>query len=182
MELGDGKRKTLMLLDEYSSGGVLTLDEDISAKMNDFFDLAQKDMAAYKKILRSETIELDGSDFVELPENFKSIYRTWKNDRIRKPYTIREGKLYTKGDTGIITLEYFAYPHTITPDTPDDYEFEVSDDAAQCLPFYVAAQQLITDLVVNYEDFWNMYLAHKGSLDTSIPGSGNATVRQTLWR
>lgn len=36
MTLGEGKRKVLMLLDEYSSGGELTVDEDIEKKMADF--------------------------------------------------------------------------------------------------------------------------------------------------
>ena len=41
MTLGEGKRKVLMLLDEYSSGGELTVDEDIEKKMADFFATAQ---------------------------------------------------------------------------------------------------------------------------------------------
>ena len=39
-----------MLLDEYSSGGALTRDADIEAKMADFFDIAQKNAAEIKKI------------------------------------------------------------------------------------------------------------------------------------
>lgn len=42
MTLGEGKRKALMLMDEYSSSGVLTVDEDLELRMADFFDLAQK--------------------------------------------------------------------------------------------------------------------------------------------
>ena len=46
MTLGEGKRKALMLMDEYSSSGVLTVDEDLELRMADFFDLAQKNIAA----------------------------------------------------------------------------------------------------------------------------------------
>ena len=56
MTLGEGKRKVLMLLDEYSSGGELTVDEDIEKKMADFFDTAQKDMASFKRIIRTQEI------------------------------------------------------------------------------------------------------------------------------
>ena len=41
MTLGEGKRKVLMLLDEYSSGGERTVDEAIEMKMADFFEPAQ---------------------------------------------------------------------------------------------------------------------------------------------
>jgi hypothetical protein len=52
MTLGEGKRKVLMIIDEYSSGGTLTKDDDINLKMNDFFDLAQRDVANHKPILK----------------------------------------------------------------------------------------------------------------------------------
>lgn len=181
MTLGDGKRKVLMLLDEYSSGGALTEDTDINNKMNDFFDMAQKDMANYARILKITEIELDGED-TELPERFRSYYRVWKNGKRGKKYPIIGGKMKTAGEYGKITLEYFADPQTISMNTPDTYEFEVSEDAANCLPFYVAAQQLDTDLVVDYQVFWNMYLQHRALVSTSIETGGSSTVKQTMWR
>ena len=41
MTLGEGKKKVYMLIDEYSSGGAVTEDEDIETKMAAFFDIAQ---------------------------------------------------------------------------------------------------------------------------------------------
>ena len=182
MKLEDGKRKVLMILDEYSSGGELTIDEDINNKMNDFFDMAQKDMANYKRIVREVTITLDGSTEHELPANFVSYFRIWKNGRITKLYPVRQGKLISAaGEYGELIVEYFAMPETITPETDNSYEFEVSEDAADCLPFYVAAQQLITDLVVDYSAIWNMYLQHRAALDTSLPSGGSCSVRNALF-
>lgn len=182
MNLGDGKRKVLMLLDEYSSGGEITADVDINNKMNDFFDMAQKEMANYKKIIRETEIELDGSEFEELPEDFVDYFRIWKNGKLTDLYPVIGGKIYTKGQTGTILIEYFAMPQTIDADTPDTYEFEVTEDAANCLPFYVAAQQLITDLVVDYSALWNMYLTHRNALNITLPSSGKTVVRQNLYR
>ena len=45
MTLGEGKRKVLMLIDEYSSGGSITVDQDLNMRMADFFDLGQKNIA-----------------------------------------------------------------------------------------------------------------------------------------
>lgn len=183
MKLSDGKRKVLMLLDEYSSGGDITIDEDINAKMNDFFDMAQKEMAGYKRIVREVTITLDGRSEYELPADFASYFRIWKDGRLYKLYPVRQGKLIaTAGERGDLVVEYFAMPQTIDPDTDESYEFEVSEDAANCLPFYVAAQQLITDLVVDYSALWNMYLTHRSALDVSLPSAGSGSVRQALFR
>lgn len=182
MNLGDGKRKVLMLLDEFSSGGEITADVDISNKMNDFFDMAQKEMANYKKIIRKVDIEFNGSEYADLPEDFVDYFRIWKDGKLTDLYPVIGGQMYAKGQKGTILVEYFAMPQTIDADTPDTYEFEVTEDAANCLPFYVAAQQLITDLVVDYSALWNMYLTHRNALNITLPSSGKTVVRQNLYR
>lgn len=184
MTLGEGKRKVLMLLDEYSSGGELTADEDIGKKMADFFDIAQKDMANRKRIIRTREIALTGEGeraLYDLPEDFSGAFRVWKDGRL-KQYPIVGGKLMAgQKETGTLTLEYFAEPSTIGPDTEDSYEFEVSEDAAACLPFFVAAQQIMPDLVVDYSAFLNTYYAMRSALDVRLPGSGAPGVRQALF-
>lgn len=182
MNLGDGKRKVLMLLDEYSSGGEITSDVDINNKMNDFFDMAQKEMANYKRIIRKVEVEFDGSKFADLPEDFVDYFRIWKNGKLADLYPIIDRQMYVKGQMGTVLVEYFASPQTIDTETPDTYEFEVTEDAANCLPFYVAAQQLITDLVVDYSAIWNMYLTHRNALDITLPSSGKTLLRQNLFR
>lgn len=187
MTLGDGKRRVLMLLDEYSSGGAITQDVDINNKMADFFDTAQKEMAGYKKIIRKTEITLLNGEgefsLYELPNNFWKTFRVWKNGKLISGYPIIAGELAVpSGESGKILLEYFAKPQTITPNTPDTYEFEVSEDAANCLPFYVAAQHLLPDLVVDYSAFWQMYLNMRAALDTSLPSDGGKTrIAQKLY-
>lgn len=184
MTLGDGKRKVLMLLDEYSSGGELTADEDIGKKMNDFFDMAQKEIASYKKIIRKADIVPDGKGgYHALPENFAGIFRIWKNGRLTQKYPVIDKALVLPaGDTTPLTLEYFVVPETINSETKDDYKFEVDEDAANCLPFFVAAQHLLPDLVVDYSAFWNTYLTMRAALDITLPTSGGGGVRQSLYR
>lgn len=183
MTLGEGKEKVLMLLDEYSSGGEITTDEDIMNKMNRFFDIAQKDMANYKHIIRTVEIELAaGQSLFPLPGDCMRPFRIWRKGVLTNRYPIVSGSILTDGsESGTLLLEYFALPATINNDTPDDYEFEVSEDAANCLPFFVAAQQLIVDLVVDYSALYGLYNAMRGALDVSLPSSGGG-VRQTLYR
>ena len=184
MTLGEGKRKVLMLLDEYSAGGQITKDEDIDKKMADFFDMAQKDMANHKRIIRSTEIKPDRSGRgYDLPDDFQQICRVWRGGRLESGFPVVAGKLLTRfGDDVVLVVEYYARPETIRPDTPDEYRFEVDEDAANCLPYFVAAQHLIPDLVLDYSAFLNLYLTMKAALDVSLPEAGSSRVRQALFR
>ena len=179
--LGEGKRKVLMLLDEYSGGGEITVDEDIDAKMNDFFDLAQRDVSAWQPIVRRVGVTLDGTGSKALPEDVSRVIRIRKNGIRVSGYEVIDGRLISNaGDKSTLSLDYIATPEKITPETPDDYEFEVSEEAANCLPYFVAAQQLIADLVVDYGAFYNLYLQTRALLSRSTLLSGGS-VRQALY-
>lgn len=189
MTLGEGKRKVLMLIDEYSSGGTITQDKDLDLRMADFFDLAQKDICNYRKIIRMFTPngEYPGSSPAEgliackLPANFRSPFRVWKNGKVTGKYAFTSHEiLLPESDIGSVIVEYMAIPETIPQDAADDYEFEVDEDAAACLPYYVAAQQLIVDLVVDYQPLLDMYNRMAAGLDTALPGSGGG-IRQALY-
>lgn len=191
MTLGDGKRKVLMLIDEYSSGGTITPDKDLDVKMADFFDLAQKNISSIKQIIRMFTPsapvpppgDTPATGFIAcpLPDNFRSVFRIWKNGKRASNYIFADGAiLLPEGDIGSVVVEYFAIPATIPHDAPDDYEFEVDEDAAACMPYYVAAQQLIVDLVVDYQPLLDLYYRMVQSLDASLPSSGGS-VRQAFY-
>lgn len=269
MTLEEGKRKVYKLLDEYSSGGVITQDADIENKMADFFDTAQKDMANYKKIVRETSFRIATKEIYPLPDGCKQVFRVWVGGELTNRYVVRPNGYVNAGDgsrspgiafpyntrrvtnavtirvesenttyplpddfaevrrvwieerpndgyelseEGIrfpiereegetpqdpepvrtahveyfayetVTLEYFASPSTIDANTSPDYVFEVPEDAAQCLPFFVAAQNLMPDLVVDYSVFLQMYYNMRNALDVSLPeGSGTGSVRQTFF-
>ena len=183
MTLNEGKRKVLMLLDEYSSGGAVEFDADIDVRMNDFFDAAQKDIAQWQPIVRRAEVTLDGTGQQELPADVSRVLHITRNGRRTADCEIIDRKLiYPAPDTGTVTLEYIAVPATITPQTEDGYTFEVSEEAANCLPFFVAAQQLISDLVVDYGAFYNLYIQMRGALPgTSGNYKSGSGMRQALY-
>ena len=185
MTLEQGKRKVLMLLDEYSSGGALTVDEDINRRMNDFFDIAQKDMAQWQPILRRKTVVLDGSGSQTLGDSVERVLRVRKDGKRYDGVEAVDGALlYEPGDTSELALDYIAVPQTIAPDTPEGYVFEVGEAAANCLPFFVAAQQLIPDLAVDYGAFYNLYLTLRSALPRGAArnaGGAGTRVRQGLY-
>ena len=183
MTLGDAKRKVFMLLDEYSSGGEVTEDEDIALKMADFFDMAQKDIIQYQPIVRRASVTLDGTGSQELPADVACVTRITKDGARTSRYEIVDGKLlYAAGDTSVIVLDYEAEPQRVTPETSDDYEFEVSENAANCLPFFVAGQQVFADLVQDYTVYYNTYLQMRAALPRTVGSPGGGRIRQDLFR
>ena len=82
-------------------------------------------------------------------------------------------------DAATVEIEYFAFPTTITPDTDDSYEFEVAEDAQQAMPFFVASQQLISDLVLDYSALRSEYNAALAAITPDEPGG--VRMRQALF-
>ncbi len=171
MTLGEGKRKVYMLLDEYSSGGAVTEDADIEAKMADFFDIAQKQVSEIKKIRRMHIVErVAGQTVYPMPKDFLKLVRVWKGDMVTKALRWKGNSIIIpENEKAPIEIEYFAMPTTIAPGTPDDYEFEVGEDAAKALPYFVASQQLVADLVMDYGALYAIYQNMLGTLDISEP-------------
>ena len=185
MTLGEGKRKARKLLDEYSSAGEITVEEDLENRMTDLFDLAQKDIATVKKLYKVAKLTLDGSgELYELPKDMVELVSVRREGEITARYDIIGGKLMAqKDDVGELLIEYAAIPETIPADAGDDYEFEVAEDAANCLPYYVAAHCLLAELVTDFSPYWQIYLQKKAQLLPTVRRSGSGCgVRQVLYR
>lgn len=181
MTLGEGKKKVLMLIDEYSSGGALTVDEDIERKMTAFFDQAQKQVSRLKRVVKLHRIERQpGVTEYAMPKDFLSVLRIWRNGVESMKYNWKAGKLVIPDeDKAVIEVEYSACPATIPDDADDDYEFEVAEDAAEAMPYFVAAQQLVVDLVVDYGALLQLYQMALSGIDNR--GAG-IKLRNTLYR
>ncbi len=174
MTLKEAKEKVYMLLDEHSAGGEVEHDEDIELKMARFFDISQKQLSLIKKIQKAKKITpQSGKTEYAMPSDFRELFRIWRDGvNVTNRYPWINGKLIIpERDVGKnFIVEYFANPEDIPADADDSYEFEIAPDACECMPYYVAAQQLLPDLVMDYSSMLNMYSQAVGLLDTSIPG------------
>ena len=184
MTLGEGKDKVYMLLDEHSAGGEIEHDEDIELKMAYFFDIGQKLLAQTVKLLKTRKFTAtQGKTEYAMPEDFRKVYRIYRDG---SPVTTRYrwvgNKIYVPlSDEGCqFEVIYFAIPASITKDTTDDYEFELPEDACQCLPYFVCAQNLLPDLVMDYSVYLQMYNLMVSQLDTNLPGE-NQRIQQRLF-
>ena len=155
MNLGEAKEKVYKLLDEHSSGGEIAHDADIEMKMADFFDIAQKKCAQVERLTGVMTLRRKaGRTEFPMPDGFDGLVAVWRDGETTNRYRWKNGKLVVpESDTAEIQVEYFKTPETINGDTADDEEFEVSEFAAQLLPFYVCAQNLFPDLMIDYRPY-----------------------------
>ena len=147
---------------------------DIELKMARFFDISQKQLSLIKKIQKAKKITpQSGKTEYAMPSDFRELFRIWRdgvNVTNRYPWINRK-LIIPERDVGKnFIVEYFANPEDIPADADDSYEFEIAPDACECMPYYVAAQQLLPDLVMDYSSMLNMYSQAVGLLDTSIPG------------
>lgn len=179
MKLGEGKRRVYELLDEYGDGS--GVDEELEIKMAGLFDMAQKQVAQLQPIVRIWPVErVDGVTEYAMPQDFRTLRRVWADGRVTRRYRWRAGKIRLPEDGAAVEVEYNATPQTINDETPDEYIFEVSEEAAAALPFFVAAMTLAADMVQNGDRLLGMYNIMIGSLETGEQGGTSA--RQALFR
>lgn len=185
MTFGEGKNKVYKLLDEYSSGGEVEVDEDIEKKMADLFDIAQKRIARIERITAVKTINRkDGQTEYKMPETFSGLRRVWRDGKPTKRYRWKNGKLVipTNDTATTIEVEFYKTPETITDETGEDYEFEVSEDAAQLMPFYVAAQNLFADLMIDYTPYLNEWEKGLAELERLAQSQDQIGFTNTFYR
>lgn len=166
MTLGENKKITLGLIEEYSPTNVyLTDDEDIRNRLNLVYAPCYQYMSQIKKILKTKTINVeetvDGTLETNLPYDMYQFKRLIgldsSNKRISAEYDIIGKKIYLKQNEGKYILEYYAYPQNITTETEDKFILELDNDAQSVLPYLVANDILKVDPSANYTAFYTEF-------------------------
>ena len=154
MTLKDMKEKTLQLIEEIDEEEEkLTSDPDIAAKMNAVINQIQFELARIKKIAAFMTREVVKDEVLKLKE-IENFYQL----KIMKFSDVSgEAKIYELFEDiaifptdGTVKIYYYKYPIVITNDTDDSYEFELSQDVLEIMPYGVAADLLKSDVSTNY--------------------------------
>ena len=164
MTLEEMKTKVYALIEEYSEDADdLTEDEDLATKMNGVINQIQNELSRIKKIEEYTTLEgTEGSviNFNEVDDNLYqlNIVRGLNVDII--------GQRIKFNEAGTVEVFYYKYPTQITMDTDDSYEFELSTDVLEIMPYGVAADLLKSDVSSNYGQVYaDRYREMKNELD-----------------
>lgn len=154
MTLKELKRKTLVLIEEYNANkSSLTDDIDIEAKFNDVANQNMFEICRIKKLPKYVEMEVKKGDIITLEdiegEVGYSIYQVGLIGNVECE-TKASGTVFKMLESGTAEIDVFVYPEAITDKTKDSYEFELTPDVMEILPYGIAADILSTDVSTGY--------------------------------
>lgn len=171
MTLLEMKRKILALIEELNPDSeYLTDDPDIRNKINEVINGVMFELSRYKKISKYIEIPVSKGDTL----TFADIEREVGNEVYKielvtgVPFILRANSTVIKfTQDGTAEIDCSVYPERITEKTKDKaYEFELSQDVLEIMPYGVAGDLLKSDVSAQYGTIYtNRYEQLKQSLD-----------------
>jgi hypothetical protein len=154
MTLLEMKKKVLGLIEELNPDSeFLTDDPDISTKINDVINQILFEIARMKKIPKYVEMEVTKGDIVEFSDIEREcgyeIYQVNMFGGVNNSPKAN-GTIYKILESGTAEIDCFVYPESITAKTKDSYEFEVSSDVLEVMPYGIAGDLLKSDVSSEY--------------------------------
>ena len=155
MTLLEMKKKVLGLIEELNpSSELLTEDPDISTKINDVINQIMFELVRFKKIPKYVEMEVAAGDTISFEDIEKECgYEVYQLGTIcGVNYTPKaNGTVLKILESGTAEIDVYVYPERITEKTKDKaYEFELSNDVLEIMPYGVAADLLKSDISADY--------------------------------
>ncbi len=170
MTLNEMKKKVLRLIEELNPDSeVLTDDPDIAAKINDVINQVMFELARIKKIPKYFEMEVKKGDLIDFAafenECGYEIYQTSLVSGV-KCSPKANGTVFKVMEDGTMEVDCFVYPERITDKTNGGYEFEVSPDVLEIMPYGIATDLLKSDVSAEYGSIYaTRYESMKQLLD-----------------
>ena len=169
MTLGQLKKETVVLIEEYNGESTFTDDADLAAKLNYAVNTIQTELAMdVSPIIKSEAItKLSTSKLTHnLPADFYQLYRI---DECK--WDIMGGTIIFDNDfIGTINMYYKAYPTRIDDATLDTANLEIDRNAQEIMKWGVASEILKVDPAIDYGIFEAKYQNLKANINSSRNG------------
>lgn len=154
MILREMRKKYLGLIEELNPNSEqLTDDPDIAAKQNDVTNQVMFELCRIKKIAKYCEMAVTKGDLI----SFEDIGKVVGYDVFQLGTVCGVDHLYKANGTilkilesGTVEIDCFVYPERITEKTKDSYEFELSQDALEIMPYGIAADLLKSDISSEY--------------------------------
>ena len=149
------KKKVLGLIEELNPlSEYLTDDPDIQAKINEVTNQIMYELARFKKIPKYVEMVVKEEDIIEFADIEKaSGYEVYQIDIICGVRYVPKasGTVQKFLESGTAEISFFAYPERITEKTQDKgYEFELSQDVLEVMPYGIAGDLLKSDVSTEY--------------------------------
>ncbi len=155
MTLDEMKIKYLSLIEEANPNSEhLTDDPDLAAKQNHVVNQVMYELARMKKIPKYVELEVSEGDTIEFADiEAECGYEIYQLALVAGVnYKLKaDGTVIKVLESGTLEIDCYVYPERITDKTKDKaYEFELSPDALEIMPFGIAADLLKSDVSTEY--------------------------------
>lgn len=158
MNLKEMKMKVLALIEELNPDTeLLTDDPDIATKINSVTNQILFELARIKKIPKYVEMEVNKGDMLEFADIEKECgYEVYQISNICGVGYVPKanGTIYKILEGGTAEIDLFVYPERITDTTKDNYEFELSADVLEIMPYGIAADLLKNDVSAEYGNIY----------------------------
>ena len=159
MTLAEMKKKYLSLIEELNPlSDQLTDDPDIAAKQNEVINQIMFELARFKKIPKYLEMEVKEGDLIEFADIEKECgYEIYQINLICGVRYVPKanGTIMKFLESGTAEIDVFVYPERITEKTKDKgYEFELSNDVLEIMPYGIAGDLLKSDVSAEYGNIY----------------------------
>lgn len=159
MTLDELKKKTLGLIEELNPNSeLLTDDPDIATKFNDVANQIMYELVRLKKIPKYVEMKVSEGDLID----FTAIERAcgYEVFQISVVSGVRcaqkaNGAIWKVLESGTAEIDIFVYPERITSKTKGSYEFELSADVLEIMPYGIAGDLLKSDVSAEYGNIYS---------------------------
>lgn len=159
MTLQEMKKKVLGMIEELNSESeLLTDDPDILAKINDVTNQIMFELVRIKKLPGYVEIPVTEGDLITFDRIEKvgkyEVYQIGNVGGVKCEYKAQGTVLKVK-ESSTAEIEYYKYPERITEKTKDNYEFELTPDVLEIMPYGIAGDLLKSDISTNYGEVYS---------------------------
>lgn len=170
MTLSEMDKKVLSLIEELNpKSEYLTDDPDIQAKIRYVTNQILYELARIKKIPKYFEMAVRKGELIEFADLESEcgyvIYQLSNVGGVE--YVPKGGGTVLKIlEDGVAEIDAYVYPERITEKTKGSYEFEISDDALEVMPYGIASDLLKSDISAEYGSVYGVrYENMKQNLD-----------------
>ena len=155
MTLEEMNAKVLVLIEEAKNGASYdTEDPDIKAKLHDVTNQVMFELCRMKKIPKYVEIPVTAGQFILFADIEKACgYEVYQVGLVAGVDNTPKasGTVWKIHEDGTAEIDVFIYPERITAQTqPKAYEFELSPDCLEIMPYGIAADLLKSDISTEY--------------------------------
>lgn len=158
MTLKEMKQKALGLIEEYNPDSeLLTDDPDIATKINDVINQIMYELARIKKIPKYVEMAVNAGDRIEFADiEAECGYEVYQIALVGGVSHAMKasGTVIKILEGGTAEIDCYVYPERIASNTSDSYEFELSPDVLEIMPYGIAGDLLKSDVSAEYGNIY----------------------------